>query len=128
MLSNKQSFLITVTTKEKYSGNDYKEQTGRMLNVFTDIFTDAAQIASITKNAPLTASNLELEISQPLNETLRAIAVLDVECEKRVILEKNKLTALFKSLAPKWAGLKLEKRSLVEIPDSAVAAGLEEAQ
>lgn len=106
----KSSYYISLVTPEQFSAKEYHEQAGRMANVFTDVFTDTARIATLTKHAKLSACSTEVDVSTS-EAGLMGRAVVDFEASARVPLDKTKLSQMLKALAP-WKQCKVEKRAV----------------
>ena len=103
----KTSFFVPLTTPETFSAEDYPEQALLMANVFHSIFADAEKVRVLTKKVPLTCCHTEVEITQ--NGGLVGRAVVDLESQVRVGLDKTKLSQMMKSSAA-WSEMKVEKR------------------
>jgi hypothetical protein len=82
-----------------------------MVNIFTSVFTDKAKIAALTKGAQLSGFHTELDVSQTEDGGLLGRAVVDIQAEVRVVLDKTKLSKELKHTAP-WKNCKVEKRAV----------------
>lgn len=113
----KQSYLITFLTKDHFYDDDYQNAAGQLVNLFSEIFTNKEHIATLTKSAPLTAFNTELEVTQPASDGLTGTAVVDMECETKVQIDKTKLSALVKKLSKNapWESVRIEKRAITDL-------------
>ena len=110
----KTSYFVTLSTDEC---ENYNTDSEVMANLFTDIFSDASKIAILTKNAELTGCHTEVDVSG--GDLLIGRAVVDLEAETRVQLDKTKLSHMMKNAAP-WKNCKVEKRAVLEQPSDAV--------
>ena len=68
-------------------------------------------VATITKNATLTSSHCECEIVHDISNGLTGKCVLDMEADAKVLIDKTKLSSLFKADGS-WPLLKVEKRAV----------------
>jgi len=122
----KTSFFISLSTPEQFDAEAYTEQAGRMANVFNNIFADADKIAVLTRKVLLSSCHTEVEVSHSENGLLGR-AVVDIESEARVGLDKTKLSQMLKS-AGLWSDMKVEKRLVpVETSEQASQAVAEDA-
>jgi hypothetical protein len=79
--------------------------------IMQDLFTSKAKIAALTKGAPLSGFHTELDVSQTEDGGLLGRAVVDIQAEVRVGLDKTKLSKELKNAAP-WKNCKVEKRAV----------------
>ena len=82
-----------------------------MVNIFTSVLTDKAKIAALTKGAPLSGFHTELDVSQTEDGGLLGRAVVDIQAEVRVGLDKTKLSKELKHATP-WKNCKVEKQAV----------------
>lgn len=105
------SYFVTLQTTEQ-GLVDYEESANTMAKIFTDLFGDAEKIAQLTKGAELMSCHTEIDVSMT-EEGLRGRAVIDMEADKKVPLDKKKLTELFKKSST-WPDCKVTKSA---VPD-----------
>lgn len=118
----KVSFYIALSTSAVFSADEYEREAGNMLNLLTSVFSDAEQLAVITKDASLLQCHTNIEVSQSDNG-LVGKAVIDLECEGKVTLDKAKLSQILKKDVS-WPDVKLEKRLVpLEQPGDLVPEG-----
>ena len=103
----KTSFFVSLSTPQTFDAAEYREQASLMANVFISIFADPEKMRVLTKKVPLTCCHTEVEVSQ--QDGLIGRAVVDLESDVRVGLDKTKLSQMLKSSAA-WPEMKVEKR------------------
>ena len=105
------SFFVSLYAPGPVASEEYTMQAGRMVNIFTSVLTDKAKIAALTKGAPLSGFHTELDVSQTEDGGLLGRAVVEIQAEVRVGLDKTKLSKELKHAAP-WKNCKVEKRAV----------------
>ena len=104
----KTSFYVSLSTTEWR--DTYQQEAGHMANVFVDILSDTAKIAMLTKNAELSGCHSDIDVGLD-DDKLIGRAVIEFEAEKRVTLDKTRLSQMLRSAAP-WKNCKVEKRAV----------------
>ena len=107
----KTAFFIELRSHEKFTPDEYTEESGKLANVLQGIFGDKEKLALLTKAAALSSCHSEVEISHDPQCGLVAKCVVDIDAPSRVSLDKAKLTALFKA-ATGFQSMKVEKRAV----------------
>ena len=104
----KTSFFIQLTTAFHCLEEDqYNDEADTMVNVLKSVLTDAERMAELTK-AEITSCHSEIDVTQAA--TLVGRALVDIEADKKVQIDKTKLSAMFRKVAP-WK-IKIEKRAV----------------
>lgn len=103
------AYLVTLSTNELFTADEYQQEAGHLLNLVQGIVQDTKKLSKLTRSAQLTACHTEAEIAQ--DETgLTAHCVIEMEGPEKVALDKTKLTAMVRAAA-KWPRLTVTKRS-----------------
>ncbi|AUD57289.1 hypothetical protein [Pleurochrysis sp. endemic virus 2] len=105
-------FFVSVRTSTPCDFETYRTMAGEMLNTLQSVFCDAESVQAITKHVPLASCHSEVEISYE-NESVVGKVVVEIDSEKRVNLDKPKLSALLKAACP-WPSLRVEKRVVAQ--------------
>ena len=107
----KTSYLVTVATTDDIT-EAYEEASGRMAAALTSTFASAERVAAITKGAELASCHTEAEVSM-LDGSLIGKAVIDMESESKVAIDKTKMSKFLRDELP-WK-IKVEKRAFVDL-------------
>lgn len=89
----------------------YEENAGQVIHMLQSIFQDESCVAQLIKSAAVEAVSMDVRASDCNSEGVYIEAVLDIDAEKRVMLDKSKLSLLVKSNAH-CPILKIEKRMI----------------
>ena len=105
------SFFVSLYAPGPVAPEEYIMQADRMVKIFTDTLTNKAKIAVLTRGASLSDFHIELDVSRTEDGGLLGRAVVDIQAEVRVGLDKTKLSKELKHAAP-WKNCKVEKRAV----------------
>lgn len=106
------TYYVAINVNEVYSLADYEVESGLITSALSELFTDKATIGALTRDAELTTSNCECEVTQEDESGLRVKCVFDFDAEKRVTLDKGKLTSAIRSGLRPYPKMKIEKRQV----------------
>ena len=110
----KSTYYVAVHTMETYDEIRYKLESEELQRVLRDVFCDERTIGTLTKGAAISC-HTEAEIATTPESGLIGRCVVELEADKRVQLDKAKLTALLKKKL-NLPNLKVEKKSVIEPP------------
>ena len=108
----KTSFFVAVHTGEQCTEELYNDQSEIMNSLLCGILTDIDKIGVLTKQAALSSCHSEVSVCFSDGSVLGR-AVVDMESDARVTLDKAKLSSFVKAAAP-WKDVKVEKRLVPE--------------
>lgn len=116
------TYFITVKTGEDHSPAEYAEKAPLLDQLVQEILTDSSKMRVLTKYVDMESVHLDVEVSMELDEETKGVGMLartvvDITSEKKVSIDKAKLTRFMRShaLAKNWNSLAVEKRQVTEV-------------
>lgn len=106
------TYLITVATGEKCtSEEEYAIEAGKLIILLQSLFQDPKHYKVWLKAEPQSMA-VEAEVTHSENGVLGTCAV-DIDAERKVYIDKTKLSNEVKSLAPAWPFVKITKQAAI---------------
>jgi hypothetical protein len=109
------NIIISVDLHELITDKqDYYDKANMIASAMHDVLATRESLSDLTNNTLLTVSHAECDIELEEN-TLSGTALVDIEADYTVLLNKPIMTKLFRARLASLGHVKIEKRT-VEIP------------